>query len=128
MKMENRRPRASRFQSDDAEARLARLRDQAPTLGSNRKLRLYAIFGAALMLLTVAAFYLAMQIYRASNEYRTEDLYIEVDSAPEIVEKELDKAVERMKAEETEAEQQYLEQLKELQSVDLLDEESPPDP
>ena len=123
MKMENRRPQATRFQSVDAEARLARLRDQAPTLGSNRKLRLYALFGAALMLLAVAAFYLAMQIYRAANEYREEDFLMEVDQAPEIVEKEVEKALNSIEEEEAKAKTEYEQILNELKAVDLLDED-----
>ena len=65
--MEDRKPRESRFGTENPEARLAHLREQAPTLGSNRRLRLYAVFGSILMLLTVAAFYFAMQIYKATE-------------------------------------------------------------
>ena len=62
VKIEDRKPRQSRFGTESPEARLAHLRDQAPTLGSNRKLRLYAILGSVLLFLTVVAFYMAMQI------------------------------------------------------------------
>lgn len=123
MKMENRRPRATRFQSDDAEARLARLRDQAPTLGSNRRLRLYAIFGAALMLLTVAAFYMAMQVYKAANAYREPEAILEVDIAPEIVEKEVQKAAKRIEEEEAAAQSDYERRLEELKAIDLLEDD-----
>ena len=125
MKMEHRRPRETRFDADNAEARLARLREQAPTLGSNRKLRLYALFGSVLVLLTVAAFYFAMQIYKAASEQRVENALIEVDQAPEIIESETQKALRRLEAEESEMADAYEQQLEALKAVDLL-EDTPP--
>lgn len=121
MKMEHRRPRRSRFGTESKEARLAHLREQAPSLGSNRRLRIYAMFGAVLLALTVAAFYFAMQIYRAAGEQRHEGLFIEVDQAPEIVESETAKAVKRLE-EEGAAEEARIEELVEsLKEVDLLE-------
>lgn len=120
MKMEDRKPRESRFGTESREARLARLREQAPTLGSNRRLRLYAIFGAVLMLLTVVAFYMTLRIYRAILEETDEDAYIEVDQAPEVVKTEAEKALERILREEAEAEAAYAQQLERLKTVDLL--------
>jgi hypothetical protein len=122
MRMENRKPRASRFEADNAEARLAQLRQQAPVLSENKKLRWYAIFGSALMLLTVAAFYLAMQIYKAANEYRKPDHLIQVDQAPEIEETNLEQLIDKVEADKVAAEQAYEDQVKSLQEVDLLGE------
>lgn len=120
MKIEDRRPRETRFESGSAEARLALLREQAPTLGSNNRLRLYAIFGSLLMVLTVAAFYFAIQIYKAATEDRPPESLIEVDQAPEITESETQKAVDRIDAEEETREEAFEQQLEELKTVDLL--------
>jgi hypothetical protein len=128
MKMEQRRPRETRFGTESKEARLAHLREQAPTLAGSRKLRIYAIFGAVLMVLTVAAFYFAMQIYKAAAEDRTEAALIEVDQAPEIVEREVDKALQRLEEEEAAEEVLYRQQLEELKAIDLLDEVEPEKP
>jgi hypothetical protein len=122
MKMEDRRPRAERFERGDLEARLARLREQAPTLGSTRKMRLFAIFGAVILLLTVAAFYLAMRIYKAMNAPREEVALIQVEPAPEVVESEMQKALQRLEAEQAAEEAALREQLEALRQVDLLDE------
>lgn len=122
--MEQRRPRETRFGTESKEARLAHLREQAPTLAGNRKLRIYAIFGAVLMVLTVAAFYFAMQIYKAAAGNRTEAALIEVDQAPEIVEKEVDKALARIEEEEAAEEALFEQQLQELKAIDLLEEPS----
>ena len=101
---------------------MAHLRDQAPTLGSSRKLRLYAIFGSILMLLTVAAFYFAMQIYKAVSDTREEGALIEVDQAGVIEETETEKALTRIEIEEVAAETAFDEQLEALKEVDLLEE------
>lgn len=119
--MEHRRPRETRFGTESKEARLAHLREQAPTLAGNRKLRIYAIFGAVLMVLTVAAFYFAMQIYKAMAEERTETALIEVDQAPEIVEREVDKALQRLEQEAEQDQILYEQQLEELKAIDLLE-------
>ncbi|MGA1205553.1 MAG: hypothetical protein ACO3ZW_07070 [Opitutales bacterium] len=122
MKIEDRKPRPSRFGTETPEARLAYLKEKAPTLVAGRKLRLYAIFGSLLMLLTVAAFYFAMQIYDAVSEDRKETSLIEVEQAPFIPESETDKALKRIQEEEEEARKVYEKQLQELQEVDLLEE------
>ena len=121
MKMENRRPRETRFGTESQEARLARLREQAPALASSRKMRVYAIFGSVLLVLTVAAFYMAMQIYKAAAEQREEDALIEVEQAPVIPESEIRKLLERLEEAEA-AEAEALEtQLEALKAVDLLE-------
>ena len=123
MKMENRRPRKTRFGTESKEARLAHLREQAPTLGSSRRLRIYAIFGSVLLVLTVGAFYMAMQIYRVASEDRFEKAsLIEVDKAPEVPEREIERALRRAEREESAAEAAYAEQLEALKAVDLLEE------
>ena len=122
VKMEDRKPRESRFGSENPEARLAGLRERAPTLASNRKLRLYAIFGSVLMLLTVAAFYFAMQIYKAASEDRAERSLIEVDPAGELKESETEKALARVEAEEAAAREAFEQQVESLKEVDLLEE------
>ncbi|NDV62480.1 hypothetical protein G0Q06_08465 [Puniceicoccales bacterium CK1056] len=118
--MQDRRPRETRFESGNPEARLALLREQAPTLGTNRKLRAYAILGSLLMVLTVAAFYFAIQIYKAAAEDESNENLIEVDQAPEITETETQKAVARIEAEEAALEEELKQQLEELKTVDLL--------
>jgi flagellar biosynthesis/type III secretory pathway M-ring protein FliF/YscJ len=120
MKMEERKPRPTRFGTESNEARLARLREQAPTLGTNRKLRLYAIFGSVLLFLTVAAFYMAMQIYKAVSGQREEDALIEVDQAPVIEQSETEKALQRAEAEEAQREAELEQQLEELREVDIF--------
>lgn len=122
MRMENRKPRPSRFEADNAEARLAQLRDQAPVLAENKKLRWYAIFGSVLMLLTVAAFYMAMQIYRAATEYRKPDHLIEVEQAPQLEDSNLDQLIAKVEANKVAAEEEFETQVKSLQEVDLLGE------
>ena len=122
MKIQERKPRETRFESGNPEARLALLREQAPTLGNNRKLRAYALLGSLLMVLTVAAFYFAMQIYKAVSEDREEDNLIEVDQAPEITETETQKALARIEAEEAAREEALKEQVEELKQIDLLGE------
>jgi hypothetical protein len=121
MKMEDRRPRAARFERGDLEARLAQLREQAPTLGSSRRLRVYAVFGAVLLALTVAALYFAMQVFKAAAEHREEAALIEVDPAPALVESESAKALQRLEAEQAAEEAALREQLEALKQVDLLD-------
>jgi len=120
--MEHRKPRRTRFGTESKEARLAHLREQAPSLGTNRRLRLYALFGAVLLGLTVAAFYFAMQIYRAASEQRQEALFIEVDRAPEIVETETARALRRLEEEQTTEDAQLEALMESLREVDLLEE------
>lgn len=120
MKMEDRRPRETRFGTESKEARLLRLREQAPTLGSNRRLRIYAILGSILLLLTVAAFYMAMQIYKAATEQRQQDALIEVDQALPVGETETQKALRRIEEEEARQAAEAKQQLEELKQVDLL--------
>lgn len=120
MKIEDRKPRETRFGTESNEARLARLREQAPTLVGGRRLRLYAIFGSVLLFLTVVAFYMAMQIYKAVSGQREEDALIEVDPAPAIVESETGKALQRAEAEEAERLAELERQLEELKQMDLL--------
>jgi cell division protein FtsX len=125
--MEDRKPRETRFWTESHEARLAHLREHAPTLGDNRKLRLYAILGSVLMLLTVAAFYMAMQIYKAATAEREKAVLIEVDRAPELVETETQKALKRAEAEAAAEAAALQQQLEDLKKVDLLEEvETPP--
>jgi hypothetical protein len=122
VRIENRKPRASRFEADNAEARLAQLREQAPVLAENKRLRWYAIFGSVLMLLTVAAFYLAMEIYKAATEARKPDHLIEVEQAPEIEATDLEKLEAKVEADRITAEEEFEEQVRALQDVDLLGE------
>lgn len=126
--MEARKPRPTRFEADNPEARLAQLRDQAPTLAESRRLRWYAIFGSILMLLTVAAFYVAMQIYKVASEPTPNGEYIEVDQAPEVEISETEKALLRAQEEEIAAQKAYQDQLESLKKVDLLQESEPPKP
>jgi len=125
MKMEHRKPRATRFEAHDHEARLARLREQAPTLGYSRKLRIYAIFGSVLMVLTVAAFYFAIQIYKALVAEREEDARIEVEIAVPPGPNETELALQRLEAEQAAEEAAYQEQLEALRQIDLLAEPDP---
>ena len=127
MKIEDRRPQETRFGTESNEARLAHLRDKAPTLANTRRLRIYAILGSILMLLTVGAFYFAMQIYRAASEDREEQSLIEVDQAPELVESETEKALQRAEAEEAAEAAAMEEQLEALKQVDLLEELEQPE-
>ena len=119
--MEDRKPRETRFGTESGEARLAHLREQAPTLGSSRKLRIYAIFGSLLMVLAVAAFYFAMQIYKVVTEDREQSSLIEVDPAGDIPETETQKALARIEAEEAASDTAYREQLDALKEMDVLE-------
>lgn len=118
--MEHRRPRATRFDADNPEVRLARLREQAPGLGSSRRLRFMALMGSVLVLLTVAAFGWTMRIYRAVAEAPRGPSLMEVEAAPELLPDEIDRALERVEAEAAEAEAVYQEELEALRAVDLL--------
>jgi predicted transcriptional regulator len=100
------------------------MREKAPTLVAGRKLRVYAIFGSVLMVLTVAAFYFAMQIYEAVSEDRAEASLIEVEQAPEIKESETSKALARIEEEQKAAEKDFEERVQALQQVDLLSDDS----
>ncbi|MFO7726593.1 MAG: hypothetical protein R6V45_13740 [Oceanipulchritudo sp.] len=122
MKIKNRKPSKTRFGADSKEVRLAQLRERAPSLGSSRRMRLYAIFGSVLLFLTVGAFYMTMQIYRVASEQRVDSARIEVDKAPEVPEREIEKALKRAEREEAAAEAAYTEQLEALKAVDLLEE------
>jgi len=119
--MENRKPRASRFDLGRGEARLAHLREMAPTLGNQKRLRIYAWLGSLLLVLTVAAFYLTMQIYRAAAEQRQEASLIEVDRADLPALPETVQVLERLKAEEAQQVSVYEEQLEALKAIDLLE-------
>ncbi len=125
--METRKPRPSRFGTESQEARLARLRESAPTLVSSGKMRLYALFGSVLLVLTVAGFYFAMQIYKAAVDSREQATLIEVDRVPEITLSETQKVLARLEQEEAEAEAAFEEQLKALQEVDLLEQLDEPE-
>ncbi len=125
MNIEHRKPRASRFEAHDHEALLARLREQAPTLGYTRKLRIYAIFGAVLMVLTLAAFYFAIQIYKALVAEREEDARIEVDIGVPPGPSEAELALQRLEAEQAAEEAAYQQQLEALKRIDLLAEPEP---
>ena len=128
MKIENRKPRPTRFGTESREARLARLRETAPTLVPNKKLRIYAIFGSALMFLTIVAFYFAMQIYDAATKQRETASLIEVDQAPEIKMSESEKVLSRIGQIEAEQDATYEEKVKALEAVDLLKEMEQPEP
>ena len=128
MKIENRKPRASRFGSESPEARLARLRESAPTLVASGKMRLYALFGSVLLVLTVAGFYFAMQIYKTAVENRDQATLIEVDRIPEIKISETQKVLQRIQQQEAQQEAVFEEQLKALQEVDLLQQMDQPEP
>ena len=129
MKIEERKPRPTRFGTESGEARLAVLRDRAPTLGSNRKLRIYALLGSLLMVLAVTGFYFAMQIYRAVAEEREEDALMQVDSAPTEIEKsETEKALKRIEDEQAQTEADYEQQVEELKTIDLLEESETSEP
>ena len=128
MKIENRKPRPTRFGTESREARLARLRETAPTLVPNKKLRIYAIFGSALMFLTIVAFYFAMQIYDAATKQRETASLIEVDQAPEIKMSESEKVLSRIGQIEAEQDATYEEKVKALEAVDLLKEIEQPEP
>ena len=104
------------------------LRDKAPTLGSSRKLRIYALLGSLLMLLAVTGFYFAMQIYKAVSENREEDSLMQVESAQAIEESETEKALKRVEAEQAQADFEYEEQLEALKEVDLLEEADTAEP
>jgi hypothetical protein len=119
MRMADRKPRARRFEFDPREVKLAALRDSAPTLGGGKRLRWYALMGSALMLLSVAGFYIAMQIHRVASEQRQESFTVEVEPAPEILPTETEKALQRIEAEAAAAEAAYAEQLEALKAVDL---------
>lgn len=124
MKIEHRKPRATRFEADNPEVRLARLREQAPDLGSTRRLRFVAIMGSILVLLTVAAFAWTMRIYRAVA-YTPVPESIEVEMAPELLPDEIDKVLERVEAESADAEAAFRDQLTQLKGVDLLNDADP---
>ena len=120
--MEDRRPRETRFGTESKEARLLRLREQAPSLGNTRRLRIYALLGSVLLLLTVAAFYMAMQIYKAATEQRQQDSLIQVEQAPAVGESETQKALRRIEEAEARQAAETEQQLEELKQVDLLGE------
>ena len=127
MNIKDRKPRPSRFVGDSHEAKLVRLRDKAPTLGSNPKLRIYAILGSALLCLTVLGFYFAMQIYKAVTEDRRDASMIEVEQAPELQLTETQKALQRLEEEQAAEEAALEKELEALKAVDLLEEtENPP--
>ncbi len=127
MNIKDRKPRASRFESDSHEARLVRLREKAPTLGVNPRLRVYAILGSALLFLTVLGFYFAMQIYKAVSEDRRDAAMIEVEKAPDLELTETQKALQRIEEEQAAEETALEDELEALKSVDLLEEmENPP--
>lgn len=122
MKIESRKPRPTRFGTENAEARLAHLREAAPTLVSSGKMRLYALFGSVLLVLTVAGFYFAMQIYKAAVDNRDQANLIEVDRVPEIKLSETQKVLAKIEQQEIEQEAAFEKQIEALQEVDLLEE------
>lgn len=132
MNIQNRRPRRSRFGSpredSSREATIARLREQAPSLGGNRRLRSLALFGSAVMVMVVAGLYYALRIAEAAADPNTPSTTIEVDRAPEIPVSEIEKALQRIEQEQQQADRQYQEQLQQLQQIDLFNEEPPPAP
>lgn len=124
MNIKERKPRASRFEADNHEARLARLRDKAPTLGHSPKMRFYALLGSALLFLTVLGFYFAMQIYRAVSEDRRDASMIEVEQATDIKRSETEIALQRIEEQQAAEEAALEQQIEELKAVDLLGEEN----
>ena len=78
------------------------------------------------LLLTVAAFYFAMQIYKAASAERQENYLIEVDPADEIPQSETEKALSRIEQEEAAAQETFEQQVEALKEVDLLEEADKP--
>ena len=128
MKIESRKPRPTRFGTESREARLARLRESAPTLVPNKKMRIYALFGSVLLFLTVAAFYFAMQIYEAATKGREQASLIEVDQAPEVKMSESEKVLAKIEQIEAEQDATFEEKVKALEEVDLLEQMDKPEP
>src|SRR5690606_6190941 len=82
------------------QARIARLRDSAPTLTKTRKSYSTAMIGALLALLAVAGFYYAVNIYQAVLYARPGDSggYVQVDVIPEIKPSLIEEALSKIEA------------------------------
>ncbi len=127
MNIHHRRPRRSRFGSprEDStrEAKIARLREQAPSLGGTRRLRSLALFGSAVMVMVVAGLYYALRITEAVAEQSNAPSTMEVDRAPEIPTSEIEQALQRIDQDQQQADTEYQQQLEQLQEIDLFTEE-----
>jgi hypothetical protein len=121
--MENRKPRRSRFGHDSRDAQIARWKERAPGLGSNRKLRTIALGGSALTLLALGGFTYTMKIFKAAAEEREQSRFVEVEGAPAIDIPEAENALRRIAEEEAANAEEYRRMVQELKQVDLLEDE-----
>jgi len=103
-------------------AKLGSLVEKAPSLGKSRSTQLYAFFTAAISVLALAGFYYTVKIVDASRAPDRPPASIEVEPAPEIKAKEIDKVLARIEEEAAETEARAEQQLEELKSINLLEE------
>jgi hypothetical protein len=116
-------PRPSRFHQPAATAgraaRIARLKDAAPTLTHrSRGTTTLALFASAIALLAFAGFYLTMQILDRAQSRPAALSTIEVDAAPQVLPSEAEQAVARIAADEAAAAAEYQQLLETLLATD----------
>jgi hypothetical protein len=108
------------------EARVARLKEKAPTLAaSTRRGNSFAMFAALSAILAVAGFYYTINIYQSTLNRPQHNDRIQVDMAPDIREGFAAETLRKIEESEREAEESYHRLLEELKSTDLLGEEVP---
>lgn len=104
-----------------ANARLARLKEEAPGLGSTRRLRTLALGGSLITLTLVAGMYFGLNTLRETGADPSVTT-VPVESITEIPENKVEQLLERIEAEEAQAQAELEAQLKALEEVDLLSE------
>ena len=114
--------RLERLEEAEHQAKIAKLKESAPTLTRGRKTTVYALLGSTLTLLTLAAFYMTFQVYQAYLEQQEQTRYIQVEPAPVVEASDLEKTLKRIEEDQASQAKEYENALKKLKKVDLLEE------
>lgn len=119
MNIRSRKPVRHRFRVDPKEIKLARYKQQAPTLSSGgNRVRWYAMMGSAVMLLTIIGLYFAAEIAKAADERRAAG-FIEVDGEAAYTPPQRVLLEARLKAEEDAAQLEYEQAMRKLREFEL---------
>lgn len=125
MNIKNRKPQRRRFDADSKAAKLAYLRELAPSLSGGRRLNIFALVGSIIMVLTVAGLYFTIEIYKTAGLPQMDNSLVEVIPAGDLVVNERKALLARLEADDLELDQMTRDLIAYFETVDLLDPTSP---
>lgn len=114
--------RLERFDDAEHQAKIAKLKENAPTLARGRKTTVYALLGSTLTVLTLSAFYMTFKVYEAYLDKQKDSRYIEVEPGQVELDEDLEETLKRIEEDEAAKDREYEQTLEELKNVDLLEE------